>query len=183
MSLQTQKILTPANIEDFLLAFLPILSGPTGSALINLTGLVPGVSGFILAVVIASLVKSSIGISQNTKSYEDWLNFAITFLGLVGAGLTGNSQVALAGIVLGFVAKALPSLANGINVEDVLLLVGSIVAGLGTLGTGNEWTAITNIGLLVATLGKAWPSISSGGQSGLPPATTTSSAPQAATAA
>ena len=175
MSTQVQKILTPTNVEDILLGLLPILSGPTGNALINLTGIVPGVSGFVLAVIVASLVKSSIGISQNQKSYEDWLNFVITFLGLVAAGLSGNSQVALAGLVIGFIAKALPSLAQGFNIEDALLVAGSLLAGLGTLLTGTEGSAVTNIGLLVATLGKAWPSIASNGAAGLP--TTTTSTP------
>ena len=69
----TEPILTRANIEDVLLAILPILAGPTGTAVINLTGLVPGIPGFVLAVIVASLVKSAIGISAEDHAYEDWL--------------------------------------------------------------------------------------------------------------
>ena len=181
----TEPILTRANIEDVLLAILPILAGPTGTAVINLTGLVPGIPGFVLAVIVASLVKSAIGISADDHSYEDWLNFGITLVGAIGAGLTGNSSLALYGVVIGFVAKALPSLANGLNVEDGALVLGAVLAGIGgsSIVSGNEATALTNLGLLIATLGKSWPSLASGGLAGLPAPVAPSPAPAATTGA
>ena len=176
---QLQQVLTPNNIEDLLLAALPILSGPTGTALVNLAGLVPGVSGFVLAVIIASLAKSAIGISQNQKSYEDWLNFLITFVGLVAAGLAGSGQntIAEVGVALGFVAKSLPMFQQGLNIEDAGLFVGSLLALLGAALPGSQGVAATNAGLIMATVFKAWPSIASNGKSGLPSPTSAPTQP------
>jgi hypothetical protein len=181
----TTPILTRQNVEDLLLAVLPILAGPTGTAVINLSGFVPGIPGFVLAVIIASLVKSAIGINADNASYEDWLNFVITLVGAIGAGLTGNSSVALYGVVLGFIAKALPSLADGLNIEDGALVLGAVLAGIGgsSLVTGSDATALTNLGLLIATLGKAWPSLANGGGTPTPSSSASTSTTPAAPAA
>ena len=163
-------VLSSATVEDWILVLLPILSGPTGSAIINLTGLVPGVGGFLLSVVLASLAKSAIGIGQDKKSYEDWLMLLINFVGLVGAGLSANSEFALVGVILGFAAKALYSLQNGLNAEDAFLAVGAFLALLGAIIPGTQGAAVTNIGLLIGIVLKALPSIGTGGLAGLPAA-------------
>jgi hypothetical protein len=158
------KVTTATTAEDWILFLTPLVTALAGTNLAQ--NLIPGASGLLVGTVIGVLAKTLIGIGQNFKAnYEDILSFVITFVGLLGAALTGYPEFLIYGTILGLIAKALPSLANGLNAEDILLTLGAIIAGIGTaLGLHN----LSSVGLLLSVLGKSLPS--------LPPLSTTTSA-------
>jgi ABC-type xylose transport system permease subunit len=145
------------KLEDWILFLTPIIVGLAGSGLAQ--NLIPGVPGLLVGVVIGVLAKTLIGIGQNFKAnYEDVLSFIITFIGLLGSALSGYPQFIVYGTVLGLIAKALPSLSNGLNPEDLLLTLGAIIAGIGaSFGLHN----LESVGLLLSVLGKSLPSLGS----------------------
>ena len=157
---EKSDVLTSYTVQDWILFLAPVLSASQG---LNLPGLIPGTTGFLISVVIAALAKSVSGLGQDhsIKNYEDWLQFIITLVGLIGTGLTASPQFVLYGTIIGFIAKSLPSLKNGFNVEDVLLFLGSLLSLYGTYTGG---TAIANVGLLISTVGKSIPSIANPSQ-------------------
>lgn len=156
----TNSLTGSQTLEDWILFLGPLLSAGAGT---SLSGIISGTNGFLLGIVIAALGKSLLGLSFQTKSLEDWLLFISTFLGLVATALTANSQFVLYGTIIGFAAKSIPSLVKVKNVEDVFLLIGSIIAFLGvTFGNTN----VENTGLLLLTMGKALPSIATNGAAG-----------------
>jgi hypothetical protein len=149
------SVLTKYTVEDWILFLTPVLSAAAG---FNFGGILPGTSGFLLGVVIASLAKSLIGLGQNPSfkgNYEDYLNLIITFLGLLATAITANQQFVIYGAVIGLIAKALPSMTGGVNLEDILLTIGAIIAGV---GQASGYPTIASVGLLLAVIGKSLPS-------------------------
>jgi hypothetical protein len=152
------KAFNSNTTEDWFLTLLPLLGPLTPT----ISSLLPGNSGFLAAVIIGALAKyfASLGKDRSLKNnWESWLGALVTILGLVATGLTGNVSFAQYGLILGFIAKALPEFKNGLNVEDTLLFLGALVASYATY-TDN--VSLTNIGLLISTVGKGLPSIANG---------------------
>jgi tetrahydromethanopterin S-methyltransferase subunit F len=165
----SQPVLTAKTVEDWLLFLAPIIGGAAG---LDWGGIIPGMSGFLVGALFASLSKSIIGLGQNLHgNYEDGLSFAITFLGTLATVFSANMSYAVYGLIIGFFVKALGMLkptidpttgksVSGINIEDLLLAAGAIIAGFAQL-TGNP--IAVNAGLLIAIIGKALPSIGTNG--------------------
>jgi len=149
----------PKTTEDWILFITPLIGGLAG---LDWGGLVPGVSGFLLGLTIASMSKTLIGLGQNfhPSNYEDLLSFISTFLGFLGTGFTANPQFVTWGLIIGFLVKALGIVQTGLNIEDVILAIGTVVAGIAQV-TGN--THLVTAGLLLAVIGKALPSIGTNG--------------------
>lgn len=158
LTLSSKATPIPPTLEDWILLLSPVLSASAGS---SLTGILPGTSAFVLGVIIAGLGKSLVSLGADPKSKEDWWLFGFTFLGILVTGLTGNSQYALGGTIIGFAGKSIGTLIHTVALEDILLLVGSIIAFYGILG-GN--TNATNTGLLLLSMGKALPSLGTNGK-------------------
>lgn len=146
--------------EDWILLLAPLFGAGASS---NLSGILPGItSGLVIGLLIAALGKALAGVGQNVKSYEDWWLFALTFIGLILTGFTGNGQYALAGSLIGFLGKAIGTFASRLlTLEDVLLLIGSLIAIYGMLATN---ATATNIGILLLAMGKATPSLPGNGK-------------------
>jgi hypothetical protein len=158
-------LVTKDTTEDWLLFLVPFLTGSGGTAVLQLAGLVPGLSGFAVGASIGALSKALVGLGQNPKlaNWEDWLLFVSVFLGYLSAAFANKPELVAWGTIIGFIAKALPSLKDGINPEDVLLLLGSIIAGVG-LWQSNA--ILMNFGILLSVAGKSLPSIITEGQAG-----------------
>jgi hypothetical protein len=169
MATATTSVLTSATLEDWLLFLVPLVTTAAG---LNWSGLVPGLPGFLIGVIVGALAKALVGIAQSpTKNYEDYLLFFITLAGALAAGLENNASLAVYGTVIGLIAKALPSLVQGINVEDVLMLVSVFFAGIAQYAGNMQIAAFA---LLVGVLAKSIPSLGTNGTAGLPTASTTS---------
>jgi hypothetical protein len=158
VALSSKAQLTSPTLEDWILLLSPVLSAGAGS---SLNGILPGTSSFVLGVIIAALGKSLVSLGAEPKSKEDWWLFVFTFFGILITALTGNSQYALAGTIIGFAGKSVGTLIHTVALEDILLLVGSGIAFYGIL-TGS--TNTTNTGLLLLSMGKALPSLGTNGK-------------------
>lgn len=158
----------PKTAEDWILFLTPIIAALAG---FNWGGIIPGASGFIVGVFIGALAKTLIGLGQNPhfQNYEDFVAAAILFLGFLATAFSANPQFLTWGTILGLVVKALGFLQSGLNVEDVFLAIGALIAGYGAI-SGNA--QLTNAGLLLGLIGKAMPSIGTGGAAGTPAPTT-----------
>jgi hypothetical protein len=169
----TTGIVTPKTVEDWLLFLTPIIGGAAG---LSWGGIVPGASGFLVGVIFASLAKSLVGLGQNPhpSNWEDWLSFAITFLGFLGTAFSANPSYATYAVIIGLLVKALGIVkTGGLNIEDLALAAGAVIAGIGQY-TGNP--TLLNAGLMFGLVGKALPSIGTNGnpavlKTPIPPAT------------
>ncbi len=146
-------IFSSQKIEDLLLLSAPFIIALANS---NIVQVVPNNLGFVLGVAVASIAKAVAGLQKSASSYEDLLAFVITATGVAGTLLTANADFIVFGTILGFIAKALPSMAGGLNPEDGLLTIGAVLAAIGAFYT---IPALSDFGFLLGAWGKAIPSL------------------------
>lgn len=160
------NIAVPKTAEDYILFLTPIVAAAAG---FNWSGLIPGSSGFLVGVFVGALAKTLIGLGQNIKSWEDWLAAIILGLGFVSTALLapGNPQYLTWGTIIGLFVKALGYFTDTKSnpIEDVVLAIGTIMAGYGAYIGNSE---LLNAGLLFGLIGKSMPSIGTGGAAGSP---------------
>lgn len=157
--MSVQGITTPKTIEDWLLFLTPIVGALAG---FNWGGFIPGTSGFVVGVLVASLAKTLIGLGQNPhlSNWEDMISFALTFFGLLATAFSANPQFVIYGLIFGLLVKSLGFLSLGLTIEDIVLAIGALIAGYGEIA---GIPVLVNLGLLLAIIGKAIPSIGTGG--------------------
>jgi hypothetical protein len=166
----------PKTTEDWLLFIIPLVGGLAG---LDWGGLIPGISGVIFGLTIASLSKTLIGLGQNfhPSNWEDALSFIITFAGFLGTAFSANPDLLTWGLIIGFFVKALGIIQAGLNIEDIILAIGTIIAGIAQL-TGKP--EIVTAALIIAAIGKALPSIGTGGTPSVATVTTAPTSPPTA---
>jgi len=141
-----------------MLFLVPIVSALAG---FEWHGLIPGAAGFVVGVAVASLAKTLIGLGQRPyNNWEDWISFVVTLLGFLGTGLSANPAFLTDATIIGLFVKALGFLQTGLTVEDIILAIGSLLAGYGAFIGNME---IVNAGLLLSIVGKSIPSIGTNG--------------------
>lgn len=152
------------TIEDHFLLFVPLITALAG---FQWSGIIPGTDGFLTGVFLGAFAKFAIGFAQNPhpKNWEDWLPLLILSLSFTATAFASSPTFLTYGTVLGFAVKALgyfqPGDASNKSqlVEDVFLATGAFIALYGAFA-GN--TALTNAGILLGIVGKAFPSIGTG---------------------
>jgi hypothetical protein len=149
----------PKTVEDWLLFLIPIIGLLAG---FNWGGLIPGASGLIVGIAIGSLAKTLIGLGQtpHLSNWEDWFSLITTFLGFLGTAFSANPLFLVYGTIIGLLLKSLGFIKAGLNVEDIMLALGALIAGYGQL-SGNP--ALLNAGLLIGIIGKTMPSLGTNG--------------------
>jgi hypothetical protein len=125
---------------------------------------------YALALGAASKALLSFG---NGINAEDTLLVLTSFFAVLSVSVLNNPQYAIYSLLLGAVAKAIPSLAaNPTNVEDWILLSVPVVTAVAGLPQFANSTALQEIGLLFGFLGKSLSGVSSGAVSTVAPVVT-----------
>lgn len=169
----TNGVVTTRTIEDWLVFVTPVIVALAG---FDWSGVLPGTSAFVTAAVLGALAKFLVGLGQNPhiKNWEDWIPLIVIGLSALATNLSADPRFVTYGLYLGLAVKALPMLQEGLNIEDVLLLVGTLLAGIGQLSGHAQ---LASLGLVVALVGKTLPSIGTNGEPAKLSITATTSTP------